>query len=160
MQQSASIEEQRAMKAGDKADSAELKVALTKSDVKQDMVAKIEADKTIADDDGQSASDLASMRVNIILLQKWGMWRTVTSPEKYVDKLYPSDPFLNQIFDYFLPTGEHRGAHPLHTWTWQPGGSATTAWPGHEDDDDPCGGPSAHLDEVERDFQVGDVITD
>ena len=49
------------------------------------------------------ASTLGAMQVSMYTIKKWGMWKTVTSPERYIDELYNQSPMTQQLMDHMLP---------------------------------------------------------
>ena len=65
------------------------------------------------------ASTLAAMQLNLFTIKKWGMWKTVTSPERYVDPEYSASQFVIQMMDHLTPymgSGQTHEPEPVIEW--------------------------------------------
>jgi hypothetical protein len=49
------------------------------------------------------ASTLQHMRVSEFTIKRWGLWKTLTSPERYCDQTYNASPFTMALMDHLLP---------------------------------------------------------
>ena len=59
------------------------------------------------------------MELSLFTIKKWGMWKTVTSPERYVDSEYSTSRFTVQMMDHLVPyTGSNQtvGCQPDIEW--------------------------------------------